>query len=61
MELLLEQEPKVDEIIYPPHEKCCTKCKLFLTWVAVWGFGFSFGFLTKSYLVNSGQVLDGSM
>jgi hypothetical protein len=61
MELLLEQEHDVDEIVYPPQEKCCNKCKLLLTWVAVWSLGFSFGFITKSYLLVNDELCNGSM
>lgn len=51
MEPLLEDNEigEVDEIIYP-ETSYCVKCKLFMTLVAVWTFGFGFGFLTKSYL-----------
>ena len=61
MEPLLEDEPGVDEIIYPPEQKCCEKCKLFMTWVTVWVFGFGFGFLTKTYLQESNDSYSGSM
>tara|TARA_B100000900_G_C20345725_1_gene620119 strand:- start:141 stop:323 length:183 start_codon:yes stop_codon:yes gene_type:complete len=60
MELLLEEEPDVDEIIYPPHQDSCDKCKLFMTWIAVWTFGFGFGFLTKTYSINN-EFCNGSM
>ena len=46
MEPLLEDNEigEVDEIIYP-ETSYCDKCKLFMTWVAVWMFGFGFGWV----------------
>lgn len=55
MEPLLEDNEigEVDEIIYPDNYDCCNKCKVCMTWVAVWMFGFGFGFLTKTYFDES--------
>ena len=54
-------EPEVNEIIYPPNEKFCDKCKLCLIWVAVWSIGFTFGFLSKDYLQENNESCNGSM
>jgi hypothetical protein len=61
MEPLLEENEigEVDEIIYP-ETSYCDKCKLLITWVAVWTFGFGFGFLTKTYTFND-ESCNGSM
>jgi hypothetical protein len=61
MEPLLEENEfgEVDEIIYP-ETSYCDKCKILMTWVAVWTFGFGFGFLTKTYTFND-EPCTGSM